>query len=80
MDAGFAFSRAMYDILRERLFSHVATKWLYFLLLLVAFELVADILSKQFAVVGNLSWRYWLLSASLPRIRRGSSVCAPVQN
>lgn len=28
-------------------------KWLYFLLLLVAFELVADILAKQFAVSGK---------------------------
>ncbi len=28
-------------------------KWLYFLLLLVVFELVADILSKQFAVNGK---------------------------
>jgi multidrug transporter EmrE-like cation transporter len=29
-------------------------KWLYFLLLLVAFELVADILAKQFALNGKL--------------------------
>lgn len=29
-------------------------RWLYFLLLLVAFELVADILAKQFAVNGKL--------------------------
>lgn len=28
-------------------------KWLYFLLLLVAFELLADILSKQFAITGK---------------------------
>ena len=28
-------------------------KWLYFLLLLVAFELIADILAKQFAVSGK---------------------------
>lgn len=28
-------------------------KWLYYLLLLVAFELVADILAKQFAVSGK---------------------------
>jgi multidrug transporter EmrE-like cation transporter len=28
-------------------------KWLYFLLLLVAFELLADILAKQFAVSGK---------------------------
>ena len=29
-------------------------KWLYFLLLLVAFELIADILAKQFALNGQL--------------------------
>lgn len=29
-------------------------RWLYFLLLLVAFELVADILAKQFALSGKL--------------------------
>ncbi len=29
-------------------------KWLYFLLLLVAFELLADILAKQFALSGKL--------------------------
>ncbi|HEY4387339.1 MAG TPA: hypothetical protein VGN34_23025 [Ktedonobacteraceae bacterium] len=29
-------------------------KWLYFLLLLVAFELIADILAKQFAVGGKI--------------------------
>jgi multidrug transporter EmrE-like cation transporter len=29
-------------------------RWLYFLLLLVAFELVADVLAKQFAVSGKL--------------------------
>ncbi|HET7638968.1 MAG TPA: SMR family transporter [Ktedonobacteraceae bacterium] len=29
-------------------------KWLYFLLLLVAFELVADILAKQFSLNGKL--------------------------
>ena len=29
-------------------------EWLYFLLLLVAFELVADILAKQFALNGKL--------------------------
>lgn len=29
-------------------------KWLYFLLLLVAFELVADILAKQFSLDGKL--------------------------
>jgi len=28
-------------------------KWLYFLLVLVAFELLADILSKQFAITGK---------------------------
>ena len=28
-------------------------KWLYFLLLLVAFELIADILAKQFALSGQ---------------------------
>jgi len=28
-------------------------KWLYFLLLLVGFELIADILAKQFAVSGK---------------------------
>lgn len=28
-------------------------RWLYFLLLLVAFELVADILAKQFAISGK---------------------------
>ena len=28
-------------------------KWLYFLLLLVAFELIADILAKQFALSGK---------------------------
>ncbi|GCF08082.1 hypothetical protein [Dictyobacter arantiisoli] len=28
-------------------------KWLYFLLILVAFELVADILAKQFAISGK---------------------------
>ena len=28
-------------------------KWLYFLLLLVAFELLADILAKQFAISGK---------------------------
>jgi multidrug transporter EmrE-like cation transporter len=31
-------------------------KWLYFLLLLVAFELVADILSKQFALSGKFAF------------------------
>ena len=31
-------------------------KWLYFLLLLVAFELVADILAKQFAVSGKFAF------------------------
>ena len=30
-----------------------APRWLYFLLLLVAFELVADILAKQFAISGK---------------------------
>jgi len=29
-------------------------RWLYFLLLLVAFELIADILAKQFALSGKL--------------------------
>lgn len=29
-------------------------KWLYFLLLLVVFELIADILAKQFALSGEL--------------------------
>lgn len=29
-------------------------RWLYFLLLLVAFELVADVLAKQFALSGKL--------------------------
>ena len=36
-------------------------KWLYFLLLLVAFELIADILAKQFA----LSGRYLFATLSL---------------
>ena len=31
-------------------------KWLYFLLLLIAFELIADILSKQFALSGKLAF------------------------
>ncbi len=29
-------------------------RWLYFLLLLVVFELIADILAKQFALNGKL--------------------------
>ena len=32
----------------------LAPKWLYYLLLLVAFELIADILAKQFALSGQL--------------------------
>ncbi|GER86693.1 hypothetical protein KDW_08550 [Dictyobacter vulcani] len=31
-------------------------KWLYFLLILVAFELVADILAKQFAISGKYTF------------------------
>lgn len=31
-------------------------KWLYFLLLLVAFELIADILAKQFALSGKYTF------------------------
>ena len=34
--------------------SMLPPRWLYFLLLLVAFELVADILAKQFALSGKL--------------------------
>jgi multidrug transporter EmrE-like cation transporter len=35
---------------------NMVPKWLYFLLVLVAFELVADILAKQFAITGKYSF------------------------
>ena len=35
-------------------FSMLPPKWLYYLLLLVVFELLADVLAKQFAVSGKL--------------------------
>jgi multidrug transporter EmrE-like cation transporter len=43
----------------EQMLQHVFTsipKWLYFLIVLVLFELVADILAKQFAMSGRYSF------------------------
>lgn len=42
----------------KRLFSHL---WMVFLFGLVAFELLADLLAKQFAVSGNLAFAVFAL-------------------
>ena len=36
--------------------THAIPKWLFFLFVLVLFELVADILAKQFAITGKYSF------------------------
>ena len=55
-------------------------KWLYFLLLLVAFELLADILAKQFSLNGRILFAILALLGFLPPTPPGSSACAQVQN
>jgi multidrug transporter EmrE-like cation transporter len=37
-------------------------RWVFFLLLLVAFELIADVLAKQFAISGRLVFAYTALA------------------